>query len=68
MEIRQNQVVQGDQGTRKGSSEGSACKLEEREKAKMFKAALIYLEVRHLPVTAQTVVHVSVLTPVLAHG
>lgn len=64
VEIRQNQVVQGDQGTHKGPSEGSACKLEEQEKATMFKATLIYLEVMHLPVTA----HVSLLTSVLAHG
>lgn len=49
VEIRQNQAVQGDQGTRRGASEGSACKLEEREKAEMLVVRRIYLEAMQLP-------------------
>lgn len=62
MEIRQNQAVQGDRGTRKGASGGSACILEGQEKARVFTLTWgSFLEARVL-------VHGPVLTPVLAHG
>lgn len=51
--IRQNQVVQGDQGTRKGASEGYACILEEQETTIAFMVTLIYVEVMQLPVSEQ---------------